>query len=103
MHYQRSDHSAFDPPISPVVAFNKDTTEQKFAPIELIEDAFLNVVFNRKIDKSGCINLNGKKYTSKELIYHVYKTVDVIYDNAENPKVWAEINDRKIELNLPTN
>jgi transposase InsO family protein len=63
--------------VAPEVAYKTLKSPLRFTSPETVASAFLRVE-RRKVDKSGCINFQGKKYEVGILL--VGRTVDVAYD-----------------------
>lgn len=59
--YQHKGHSALEGGISPDECYRKSTKPMRFLDHAVINDAFLCSEY-RKVDKTGCISLNSKKY-----------------------------------------
>jgi transposase InsO family protein len=59
--YQHKPHSALKDGMSPHLAYQRDKTSLRFIPAEELTVAFLHHE-ERRVDKSGCISLKGKKY-----------------------------------------
>jgi transposase InsO family protein len=96
--YQTYQHSALDNK-TPRETFERDTKAIVLADEAVLDEAFLLVNFNRKIDKSGCVSFKGEKYTGEGLINFIGKTVELLYNFTDPPTVWAKIfNLPKIEL-----
>jgi putative transposase len=75
-HYHKSPHHSLGG-ISPEVAFKTDTRPLKFIDVDKIKEAFLHTEL-REVDKTGCINFNGKKYEVGLKL--MGRKVDVYYD-----------------------
>lgn len=75
-HYHKSPHHSLNG-ISPEVAFKTDTRPLKFIDVEKIKEAFLRTE-TRKVDKTGCISFNGKKYEVG--IKLMGREVEIFYD-----------------------
>lgn len=84
--YQNKEHSAING-LTPVQAYNLDSTPIKRIAPEIIADAFLHAE-ERKVDKSGCISFNGDKYEVG--VTFVGCTVDVVYDPSDTFEVTIE-------------
>lgn len=78
--YQNKPHSALDGKLSPAAAYQKDRKALKFLDQETVANAFLHSE-ERKVDKSGCISFEGRKYEAG--LTFIGCTVDVIYDPAD--------------------
>ncbi len=85
--YQNKAHSALDNNISPAYAYRSDSNPLKFLEPEVITNAFLHCE-ERKVDKSGCISFEGKKYEAG--ISFIGCKVDVIYDPADTSELTIE-------------
>jgi transposase InsO family protein len=90
-YYQTKEHDALPPDTSPESAFNKDETKLRIISQEELDSAFLQVVHGRKVDKSGCINFKGDKYTADGLSLHIGRKVDVVWKASAPTEVWIEI------------
>lgn len=85
--YQRKPHSALGENTSPETAFRSDGKVIKFADADTITNAFLHCE-QRKVDKSGCISFEGKKYEVG--LNFIGYTVDVIFDPADISELTIE-------------
>lgn len=85
--YQNKAHSALDNNMSPAYAYRSDSKPLKFLEPEIITNAFLHCE-ERKVDKSGCISFEGKKYEAG--ISFIGCKVDVIYDPADTSELTIE-------------
>lgn len=85
--YQNKPHSALGGEISPSTAFNSDKKALKFLDIETIANAFLHCE-ERKVDKSGCISFESKKYEVG--LSFIGCKVNVIYDPADTAELTIE-------------
>jgi putative transposase len=78
--YQNKPHSALMNNMSPYSAYLSDSKPLKYIDMDVIADAFLHCE-ERKVDKSGCISFNGRKYeVGLSFIGH---RVNVTYDPAD--------------------
>lgn len=85
--HQNEPHSALEENTSPLMAFRQDTRALQFVEPELLAEAFL-FCEDRKVDKSGCISFQGKKY---EVGLGVMgRTVQVVYDPADITEIIIE-------------
>jgi transposase InsO family protein len=84
--HQNKPHSALEGK-NPETAFRSDTKTLRFAPSELLANAFLHCE-DRKVDKAGCISFMGKKYEVG--ILFVGRTAQVVYDPADITEVTIE-------------
>ena len=73
--------------LSPEDAYNSSKTPLHFAPPETVASAFMRVE-QRKVDKSGCISFQGRKYEAGVLL--VGRTVDVVYDPNDTKTITVE-------------
>jgi transposase InsO family protein len=82
--------------MSPEIAYNSSKTPLRFATPETIASAFMRVE-QRKVDKSGCISFQGRKYEVGVLL--IGRTVDVVYDpnNFETITVEYDNDSRAVE------
>jgi transposase InsO family protein len=62
---------------TPEIAYKSSKSPLRFAPPETVASAFMHVE-QRRVDKSGCISFNGKKYEVGVLL--AGWNVDVVYD-----------------------
>ena len=85
--HQNKPHSALDNKISPAAAFRSDKKALKYLDPEVITSAFLHCE-ERKVDKSGCISFQGKKYEAG--LSFIGCKVDVIYDPADISQLTIE-------------
>ena len=74
--YHSRNHAGLDG-ATPEIAYKSSKSPLRFLPPETVASAFLRVE-RRKVDKSGCISFQGKKYEVGVLF--VGRTVDVAYD-----------------------
>ena len=75
--------------LSPEVAYNSSKTPRRFVSPETIASAFMHVE-RRKVDKSGCISFQGRKYEVSILL--VGRKVDVAYDPSDIETITVEHN-----------
>jgi hypothetical protein len=73
--------------LSPNVAYQRDRKALKFIDQETVANAFLHCE-ERKVDKTGCISFEGKKYEVG--LNFIGCTVDVIYDPADTEELTIE-------------
>jgi putative transposase len=85
--YQNKPHSALDNNLSPEAAYRGDKKAIKFLDPDVIANAFLHCE-ERKVDKSGCISFQGKKYEVG--VSFIGCKVDVIYDPGDISKLTIE-------------
>jgi len=85
--YQNKPHSALGDKLSPNAAYQRDRKALKFLDQETIASAFLHCE-ERKVDKTGCISFEGKKYEVG--LNFIGCTVDVIYDPADTEELTIE-------------
>jgi transposase InsO family protein len=82
--YQNKEHSALGDGISPQMAFQRDNTALRFVEQDKLSAAFLHHAW-RKVDKAGCISLDGKKY---DVGWRALgKKVQVTYDPKERTEI----------------
>lgn len=82
--YQNKPHSGLNNNISPNVAYRSDKKPLRFLEPQVITDAFLHCE-ERKVDKSGCISFDGRKYEVG--LKFIGFTVNVVYDPADTEEV----------------
>lgn len=82
-------HNSLKDNMSPVEAYNKDKEPLRFVEADEIAEAFLRVE-NRKVDKSGCISFNGKKYEIENGLLLIGRKVNVIYEHSDTEHLWIE-------------
>lgn len=82
--YQNKPHSALEGNISPEAAYRGDKKALRFLEPEVIANAFLHCE-ERKVDKTGCISFEGKKYEVG--LSFVGCTVDVVYDPSDTEEL----------------
>lgn len=82
-------HSSLENNMSPLQAYNKDKEPLRFLGADEIAEAFLRVE-KRKVDKSGCISFNGKKYEIENGLLLIGRKVDVIYERSDTEQLWIE-------------
>lgn len=85
--YQHRPHSGLESQISPAAAYQGDRNALKYIDPEVVAKAFLHCE-ERKVDKSGCISFEGRKY-EVGLPFMGCK-VDVIYDPADTSELTIE-------------
>ncbi len=85
--YQHRSHSALKNNQSPAEAFNSSTQPLKFLKHEVIANAFLHSE-KRRVDKTGCISFDCKKYEVSVLLRGCY--VDVVYDPKDTSELTIE-------------
>jgi transposase InsO family protein len=89
--YQTMEHGSLTEGASPLIAFSTHKKEIRYLNQDELNDAFLFLGYKRVVDKSGCVNFEGKKYTNKELILHIGKKVNIVWDPSDKSKIWIEI------------
>lgn len=87
--YQYKPHSSLNNNISPFTAFNMDKEPLRFIDAEQVAEAFLRIE-ERKVDKSGCISFNGKKYEIENGLLLIGRKVSVIYERSDAEYLWIE-------------
>lgn len=85
--YHSQHHSSLG--TTPEIAFKSDSMPQRFIDPELLTTAFLHCE-SRKVDKSGCISFQGKKYD-----------VGVIYAGRQVNVVYAPQSTETLTIELP--
>jgi putative transposase len=85
--YQNRPHSALADNTSPAATWSGDSQPIRFLDADTIRDAFLHCE-ERRVDKSGCISFEGKKYEVG--ILFIGCKVDVIYDPADTEELTIE-------------
>jgi putative transposase len=85
--YQNKPHSALENKPSPTAAYQRDRKALKFLDQETVANAFLHCE-ERKVDKSGCISFEGRKYEVG--LNLIGCTVDVVYDPADIEELTIE-------------
>ena len=92
--YNNKPHSALNGE-SPAAVFAQDTTPLRFSSLEALKDAFLHEA-ERGVDKTGCLNLDGKLYDAGS--EWVRKKVTVRFDpfNLEEIQLWHDGEQKKI-------
>ena len=85
--YQNKSHSALDGKLSPETTYRSDRKALKFLAPEIVANAFLHCE-ERKVDKSGCISFEGRKYEVG--LTYIGCMVDVIYDPADISELTIE-------------
>ena len=85
--YQNKPHSALENKLSPTAAYQRDRKALKFLDQETVANAFLHCE-ERKVDKSGCISFEGRKYEVG--LNLIGCTVDVVYDPADIEELTIE-------------
>ena len=72
---------------TPEIAYRNSKSPLRFEPPETVAYAFMRSE-QRKVDKSGCISFNGKKYEAGVLL--VGRTVTVVYDPSDTGTLTVE-------------
>jgi transposase InsO family protein len=92
--YNNKPHSALDGK-TPAEVFASDNTPLRFHSIEALADAFLHEA-ERTVDKTGCLNLNGKIFDAGS--EWVRKKVTVRFDpfNLEEMQLWHKGEQKKL-------
>ena len=90
-YYHKNPHSALDG-LSPGTAFSSDKRRLTFVAAEELKAAFLHTE-TRQVDKTGCINFDGKKYDVGVRL--IGQKVEVYYDPTWRDEV--EIHHRDVE------
>lgn len=85
--YQNKPHSALKNNISPENAFRIDSMPIRYLEPSVVTDAFLHYE-ERKVDKAGCINFDGKKYEVG--VSFIGCKVNVIYDPSDTTEITIE-------------
>ena len=85
--YQNKPHAGLDNKMSPEYAYRSDSKPLRHLDSNIITNAFLHCE-ERKVDKSGCISFEGKKYEAG--ISFIGCKVDVIYDPADTRELTIE-------------
>lgn len=87
--YQHKPHNSLKDNMSPAMAFNMDKEPLRFVDAEEVAEAFLRRE-DRKVDKSGCISFNGKKYEIENGLLLIGRKVTVIYEHSDAEHLWIE-------------
>lgn len=85
--YQNKPHSALGENTSPQMAYQSDPKPLRFVSADVMADAFLHLE-TRKVDKSGCISFQNKKYEVG--LPFIGRTVDVVYDPTDTTMLTIE-------------
>lgn len=85
--YQNKPHSALENKLSPTATYQRDRKALKFLDQDTVATAFLHCE-ERKVDKSGCISFEGRKYEVG--LTFIGCKVDVIYDPADVEELTIE-------------
>lgn len=85
--HQNKSHSALEGKLSPEAAYRSDKKPLRFLDPEVVADAFLHCE-ERKVDKSGCISFEGKKYEVG--LSFIGCTVNAVYDPADITELTIE-------------
>jgi transposase InsO family protein len=83
--YHNKVHEGID--LLPEEAYKSSKAPLRFAEPETLARAFLHIE-QRKVDKSGCISFNGKKYEAGVTL--IGRTVDIVYDPADKSVITVE-------------
>lgn len=85
--YQNKPHTGLEGGLSPDTAYRSDKKALKFLAPETVASAFLHCE-ERKVDKSGCISFEGRKYEAG--LSFIGCKVSVIYDPADITELTIE-------------
>jgi len=85
--YQHKSHSALPNKCSPETAYRSDKKALRFVDPEALSTAFLHSE-SRKVDKSGCISFQDRKYEVG--LAFIGQTVDVIFDPVDISELTIE-------------
>jgi putative transposase len=85
--YQHKPHSGIEGELSPAVAYQSDRKTLKHLDPEILASAFMHCE-ERKVDKSGCISFEGRKYEVG--LTFIGCKVDVIFDPADISELTIE-------------
>ena len=85
--YQHKPHTALGENISPYTAYHSDKHPLKYLDPEILADAFMHCE-ERKVDKSGCISFQGRKYEVG--LNFIGCKVNVVYDPADTSELNIE-------------
>lgn len=85
--YQNKPHAGLEGGLSPDTAYRSDKKALKFLAPETVASAFLHCE-ERKVDKSGCISFEGRKYEAG--LSFIGCKVNVIYDPADITELTIE-------------
>jgi transposase InsO family protein len=91
--YQTTEHAALKDNKfgkTPEAAFMNDSAELRFVDQETIHNAFLRVE-PRKVDKTGCVNFDNKKWTFDGSLNNLLRKVQVVWDNAAIDKPFIKV------------
>ena len=83
--YHNKEHSALNE--TPEVSYKSSKTPLRFLPAEIVASAFLRLE-QRKVDKSGCISFEGRKFEVGVL--YAGRKVDIVYDLADKSVLTIE-------------
>jgi putative transposase len=72
---------------APEVTYKSSRVPLRFLPAETVANAFLRLE-RRKVDKSGCISFQGRKYEVG--VIYIGRTVDIVYDPADTSVITVE-------------
>jgi hypothetical protein len=92
--YNNKPHSALNGK-TPTEIFAMDNAPLRFSNIEILKDAFLHEA-ERRVDKAGCLNLNGKIFDAGS--EWIRKKVTVRFDpfNLDEVQLWHEGEQKKL-------
>lgn len=85
--YQNKPHAGLEGRLSPDTTYRSDKKALKFLASETVASAFLHCE-ERKVDKSGCISFEGRKYEAG--LSFIGCKVNVIYDPADITELTIE-------------
>jgi putative transposase len=85
--YQHKPHSGIEGELSPAVAYQSDRKTLKYLDPEILASAFMHCE-ERKVDKSGCISFESRKYEVG--LTFIGCKVDVIFDPADISELTIE-------------
>ena len=85
--YHQKPHCGLKDNMTPAAAYHGSAEPLRFLPQDIIAEAFLHEE-QRKVDKSGCISFQGKKYEVG--VEYLGQKVGVIYDPGNTEKLTIE-------------
>jgi len=86
--YQNKEHAGIN--ATPEMAYKSSKTPLRFPKPEIVANAFLRFE-ERKVDKSGCVSFEGKKYEVG--VTYIGRTVGISYDAADTSVITIEDNE----------
>jgi transposase InsO family protein len=94
--YQHNSHHGLPNEMTPEEAFTTDSAPFRFISQEKCDQTFLQSACGRKIDRSGRVSFQGKKYAASALNGHIGEKVNIFWDPTNPSKLWIQIENRPL-------